>query len=301
MRISLPVLLLITLLMGILELRGQAPPAPRLNEVSAFRVVPLGEFPADPLYTAMSPDGSHLAVVATAGSRQTVYLDGVRQVLYDEIVLRVSADSIRNAAWMRFSSDGTRLVYVARRGPRFFVVVNGKEQGPYPKIRYLTIASTGNSYAYIADVPNPGRISQTLVFNGVVGSSYEVIPPELLRFSPDGKHIAYVAQDAAGRSSVVTESGAQPSPLERGYSEGLSSEPKELVQFSADGAHLAVVSSLRDKEQLLVDGKPGPYYDSIQQNTITQDGRHVAYIGWRSPSLTPRMSGNRDAQRVNRE
>ena len=99
----------------------------------------------------------------------------------------------------------------------------------------------------------------------------------------------------------MTESGAQPSPLERGYSEGLSSEPKELVQFSADGAHLAVVSSLRDKEQLLVDGKPGPYYDSIQQNTITQDGRHVAYIGWRSPSLTPRMSGNRDAQRVNRE
>ncbi len=59
---------------------------------------------------------------------------------------------------------------------------------------------------------------------------------------------------------------------------------KALV--NADGAHLAVVSSLLDKEQLLVDGKPGAYYDSIEQNTITQDGRHVAYIGWRSPSLS---------------
>jgi hypothetical protein len=36
MRISLRVLLLLTQLMGILELRGQAPPAPRLDEVSVL-------------------------------------------------------------------------------------------------------------------------------------------------------------------------------------------------------------------------------------------------------------------------
>jgi hypothetical protein len=290
MQPALKVLIVTVQLAGISASSGQdvasGPPAPSLKDIPAYHIECLGNYPEDPLYTTASPDGNHVAVVANSGSRQAVWLDGVRQTLYDEIVLRLVTDSNpQGVAALQFSSDSTRLIYIARRGSRYFVVVDGKEERPYLKISALSIAPAGNGYAYIADTRSSGEGARVVVWNGAPGDLYAFIPDQLLRFSPDGKRFGYMAQDIRGgallKNVLVIDGKIQPYPLD--ISHALGKDYIQLFQFSADSAHLAAVASVRDREQLIVDGVAGPTYDSVQWNSITRDGKRSAYIGWRKP------------------
>ena len=89
-------------------------------------------------------------------------------------------------------------------------------------------------------------------------------------FSPDSKHIAYIA--GKGDSKFVVLDGV----------EGTAYELIQDLTYSPDGSRLAYRAS-RDKKIMLVvvDGTEGARYDSVDWLTFSPDGKRFAYIAKR--------------------
>jgi Tol biopolymer transport system component len=124
--------------------------------------------------------------------------------------------------------DGKRLAYYERDGNRSFVTVDGLRDS-----RFDRIADGGTS---------------------------------ALLFSPDSKHIAFVAGTSAGWSVVLDgKPGA-----------AFATQPSRLA-FSPDSQHLAFVDSTGGSQAVVLDGKGGQAYAEIKELCFGRTGGHVAY------------------------
>jgi Tol biopolymer transport system component len=184
----------------------------------------------------------------------------------DEV--RISPDGVHTAyALIR---DGTvRIIHDGREGPAFSTAV-GRNRYLFP-----VLSPDGARCAYTADVDG----GQCVVVDGTVGWTHKSVGP--LYFSPDGRHLAYVAtlRLVPGKRLFVDgvpgptfdEITIPTGPYEEGrYREG---------PFSPDGRRTLYVATQGSKEHAVIDGQPGPPYDQIYGLQFSPDSRRTAYRG----------------------
>lgn len=121
--------------------------------------------------------------------------------------------------------------------------------------------------AWARRIPN-GKWS--VVVDGQSGAGYDGIAEGTILFSPDGKRIAYNAQQGGGR--VVVLDG----------SPGPKIEATVAILFSPDGGRLAYVACRGRRRFVVVDGRPGPEYDTVAKTLyFSPDSTRLAYVAWR--------------------
>jgi WD40 repeat protein len=256
----------------------------------------------------ISSDGKRFAVVIQAQDKKAAHatIDGQNHKTY---------------AWVRdltFSGDNRHVGYVATVDGKDLPVVDGREvmfRGEiwggtrggggtlrlnYDGIRHAFVARKGNAPAFGVVIdgamdrpnvdPNDGApvfspdgkrlayIAQEgsqrfVVLDGKPGAKYEAVYKGTLTFSPDSKRLAYFA-GTGGMRTVVLD-GAEGTP----HRDAMVS----TLRFSPDGAKLAYAAQLESgKWAIVVNGKAGAAFDYIGSFTgvnWSPDSRRMAYAG----------------------
>jgi dipeptidyl aminopeptidase/acylaminoacyl peptidase len=230
-----------------------------------------------------SPDSKHLAYVAVDLQQgvyeYTVILDGVPGKAYWFIGSGIQDSD----GGLKFSPDSQRLAYVAVPGHLIrTLVVDGVPGKVYTSVTDVTFSPDSRHIAYIADgviaVLNnvettypaiEGKLilsqdalrsaaivsdsyNKAVAVDGVAGKSYYwVLAPV---FSPDGRHIAYVAGNDKGESFMVVDGIV-----------GTCYNSVSAPVFSPDGQHIAYVAGNSKSMSyfIVVDGIEGGEYDKI--------------------------------------
>jgi Tol biopolymer transport system component len=214
-----------------------------------------------------SADSKRVAYVAIRGDRQLVVVDGEEGREYDGI----------GENTITFGPDNKHIAYVAAYGDKQFVVVDGKEGKERISLKNhsrLYISPDLNHVAY-ADYTIGGK--PRVVLDGAEGIEYDTIGGESIVFSPDSKHVAYVAE--RGNQRFVVLDGKEGKEY---YGIGTAS-----IIFSLDSKHVAYVAARGDKRFcVVVDGLEGSSeYDGIADKTpfiaFSPDSKHVAYAAIR--------------------
>ena len=295
----------------IIGLLAAAVPAISLGQTVASKT-PYGTVPTtyDSKYT-ISPDGQHLAVLKSSGSRRVVSIDGVDGEIFDSVDIingtaKSTALSMSMTSEVIFSPNGKRYAYGAKRGGESFVVVDGKT---YPFGRGFIFSPDSSRFAYYTTDPMQGNLGNVIV-DGVAGPQIAGTPN--LLFSDDGKRFIYTAH-INGVPSIVVDGKVTPAPggiqalqmssngrryaymtmvdrfwvpvvdgvvhknLQRADSMG------ELdLQLSADGKRWAFTSIMPTNasysQRAVIDGKAGPSYFRVKELQFSPDGTRVGYI-----------------------
>jgi WD40 repeat protein len=229
----------------------------------------LGKLPSNAVKhsTVISPDGKHLAYVATNPNGKRVVVDGVEGKLYPDIP-EVRLSEAGRPAEIRFSPDSTRVAYVASRDKRCFVVVDGVEGKQYESIKVggIIFSADGKRVAYVATRDGKERV----VVDGVEGRPFDYISDLSALFSTDSKTVSYIGVRRQGpdQKNVLVVNGVE--TMEEDYIN--SSYPKER------GNPPAYVIKRGEKWLVVLNGKPGALYDQIGNNIIfSRDKKHVLY------------------------
>jgi Tol biopolymer transport system component len=152
-----------------------------------------------------SPDGSRVAYWAYNGSKGSfLVLDGVEGKSYDEV-----SDPI-------FSPDSNHVAYIAKDQDGKFAVMDGAEGARYIDLWGLTFSADGH-LAYAARDSREGEEVQMVVVDGKEGKQYvyDWIGQGIRCgpiFSPDGKYVAYVANDGGKAEFVVVNENRRLNP-----------------------------------------------------------------------------------------
>jgi len=228
-----------------------------------------------------SPDSQRLAYGARKGSSRFVVCDGkeVFRATYGHAGLQVFSPDSRHLAFYAksiykgihslvcdgqtlpawegtaqgfhgdlpvFSPDSRRLVYAARRKGRWFLA-----QAALRDDKWVVPEKQPKGPTY-------ERIFER--YNSPV-------------FSPDGKHLAFIARDR-GKEVMVLDGKTV------GTAGGI-----HFPQFSPDSGRLAYVAHWGQKQALVCDGKAGPAFEALDHPNLlyrfSPDSEHVAYIAWR--------------------
>jgi hypothetical protein len=210
----------------------------------------------DVSFIVMSPKGERIAYPVRKGSKWYVVIDGKEGPAYDEI----------SRSAITFSPDGKRFAYGARKSDRWFVVLDGKafpEDG-HDFVGYFAFSPDSKKFVYAARKGN----QQSFVVNGKAGRMYNVTSEPV--FSPDSKHLAYIAIDSNNLQCIVLDG-----------KEGKEYKWVTNPMFSSDSKHIAYsVMKEGEKRLVVVDGKEGPVYEmqrAIDPVIFGPNDNRVAY------------------------
>ena len=109
-----------------------------------------------------------------------------------------------------------------------------------------------------------------VVADGEEGRRYDRIEKGSLTFSPDSQHVAYVAE-AASKQFVVVDANEKKKYDRIG---------KGSLVFSPDSKRVAYVAEAASKQFVVVDGKEEEHYDRIEKGSLvfSPDSQHLAYV-----------------------
>jgi hypothetical protein len=227
--------------------------------------------PKPPIF---SFDSKHLAYVASLGKKECLVVDRKEEKQYDVI----------DESNIKFSPDGKHLAYVAGVNTghgyynhKWFIVVDGKEGAQYDEIKSLIISPDGkrNAYWAVQDdkifVVVDGNEQKEKHFCIQHGNIYNPI------FSPDSKHIAFVAKDSSEDSSINKNMVVIDGKQEEKYDD----IDGESLCFSPDSKRVAYMAfKIGQGFYAVVDGKVESLFPSRDYNQIifSQDSKHVAFL-----------------------
>ncbi|MDD4267376.1 MAG: hypothetical protein PHO07_04985 [Pirellulales bacterium] len=205
-----------------------------------------------------SPDSARLAYVALLDvGRRAVVVDGQPGRPCDLI----------SAGLIEFSPDSARMAYGAMREGKCCLVVDGEELGPFDDL------GTRTGYCFSAD-------GERLAFAALVEGKVCVIidgrqqPPCYdvgdLVFSPDGRRVAYTAQERKDGPWSVVLDGEKQQPYDT-IGDG-------SLQFSPDSARLAYAAQQAGRWLAVVDGQPGEAHERIAQMLFSPDSKRLACV-----------------------
>ncbi len=266
-----------------------------------------------------SPDSSRLAYEARRGKKWFVMLDGEEGPSYDGIVyFRFSPDSERFSyrAWKekgillkrreeflivdgrkfgpyqqfsvygpRVSPDGKRFAFSARdrRTGAEVVVIDGKEEPtPFEWVSHLSFSRDSKRLAYTGSLGWPPECPYATVVDGERITGYDSCYS--LVFSPDSKHIAYVAEKE-GRHFVVVD--------------GHVGRPYEDIwwrpEFSADSSRVAYAAAKNGRMVAVVDGAEEGDYEGMKYGLMifSPNSARYAYAATKGPREFVVVDGKR--------
>ncbi|NLF30778.1 MAG: hypothetical protein GX591_07820 [Planctomycetes bacterium] len=227
-----------------------------------------------------SPDGRHYAYVAQHGESAMVVTDGVASSPHTDIFELTWSPATGELAYVARDDDGWRVVVAGRAGPRFdhcwgltfspcgrrlayaaaagereCAVVDGI-QGPWfeyvgdlaqhPHLVF-TFSHDGSHLAYCA---TQGEQS-CMVLDGTPGPWYFSVD-RTVTFSPDDKHVAYVAAKELFAERIVRD--GREGPAFRGIQES-------TLRFSPDGKSVACMAAVDNRPVVVIDDWTGPRGD----------------------------------------
>ncbi len=240
-----------------------------------------------------SSDSQHVAYRARRDGKWRVILDGKEGKPYDWIAdddLHFSKDSKRVAYWAErggkyfivtsdqsgakevpsgpASGTSTRMVRLLQRNDKEMVVIDGRLGPAYDGIgsdefRYKTPLSPDRKR--VAYAARRGKKWMAVV-DGKEGKAYDAVS-ELL-FSPDSRHLSYIAySDAQNGQSFMVRDGQESKPFEHSIVSPI---------FSPDSQHLAYI--LRgDGDAVVRDGQQGQTYPVVEGLRFSADSAHLLY------------------------
>lgn len=249
-------------------------------------------------------DGKHWAFSGKRGDRWTAVLNGVEGKTYDAVDrLHFSADGLRvgyvaellgqaaavidgvvgkfygGVNGLVFSADGKHSAYIAARGTALnnhiddAVVLDGLEQKPYPQIvpASVQLSPDGKRLA-LATASALGKVR--VVVDGVPSKQeYDDVKQgpngdRVLRFSPDGKHLAFEARRGEKWMLVVDD---QEGPA-------YDDIKADSIRCGRDGSHWSYAALKGQKNVAVVDGKEGKECDETVGVRLSADGVRFAYV-----------------------
>ena len=274
-----------------------------------------------------SPGGAHLAYCAADGGRAFVVFDGVAGPAYESVgPVRFSRDdahfayaasdgrdslviadgqvfarhegaaSVRPAS-ITFGIDA-RFAYVVAAAGGQRVVFDGAQGRPYDRVFEDSLTFAGPPRVRLGYVARRGRLVRVVVDGAEVGS-HEGVVPGTVRFSPNGRRVAYLVE------RVVPGEGLRRCVAVDGAEGKLYHWVGEPPVFSADGRHVAYAAE-RPKGDgsgfesvLVVDGAEAALaYPWIRGDLrFAADGRRIAYLAaahdarFGDAGLVPRVPG----------
>ncbi len=206
----------------------------------------------------LSPDGSRVAYTESKDGKDIVFVDGKRGQQYDFVHA------------LAFSPDSRRLAYAAHDGKKSFVVVDGKPGPQFASVEgeSITFSDDGKRLGYIA-VEAEKRF---VVVDGLQGPKFDNV--RYLRFSPDGKHVAYAAEENSGtpewKSFIVLDG-----QIGTKHQGGNTNSPL----FSPDSKRLAYATGEKQTGFVVVDGQAGPEYQTPPSLIVfSPDSKRLAYV-----------------------
>lgn len=291
--------------------------------MGAVRVVPLSiEKDAlttdtrDSIVYAVSRHGKRTAYLARRGSRVSVVVDGRDGPLFDSLavgispgrqlpaeqVVRLGGNLKREATTgLLFTEDESKLVYIAsREGKQHLVIVDDQSarvSPPYERITYVHLSPRGNGVAAVVNIDKQ-RYNQVWV-DGLGLQDLTIGDPNSLRFSEDGKHLAYMGQRERKRGIDNF------APLQHVWLDGVTGPgimqfagEQRLVHLKLDGKP-AVAFGARQREDKIssrlylqdADGRlePGPL-EMVYGTLLTTPDGHYAYVAAGSSSRASSQS-----------
>lgn len=216
----------------------------------------LGLVSLNPLWSDVSPNARHFAMVEGDNSHQWIVYDGKAEKVWDLI-----ADGSPT-----FSPDGEHLAYAAQQGSSWFVVCDGKPGPGFDGIAHNTIIFSPDSKHLAYGAGMGGH--EFVVEDGKRGPDcYSVARP---RFSSDSKHFYYEAAVDSSHVAMCLDGKKGPAcddiiPLS--------------VKMSPDNERFAYAARFGQKVVVILDGIRGPEFDDIGMDDPVFDstGKHLAY------------------------
>lgn len=220
-------------------------------------------------------DNRHVAFLGIKGDKQYVVRDGVPGPAY-EWVIPDSLAATPNLAHIAFA---------IQNGNDVSVLVDGKIAGHgYYGIGadLIAFSADGSRYAFRARRGTRDKGDEVVVHDGVEGKPYQASQPIPL-FSPDGKHLLYVASPAPMKSCLVLDEKEGPA---------FDAVAPATAIFSPDSRRTAYVALSGGKYVPVIDGKPGtPYANMVMPPVFSPDSKHVAYVAGGEGQLSAVFDG----------
>lgn len=108
-----------------------------------------------------------------------------------------------------------------------------------------------------------------IVLDGAAGPLFDSIGRGPVVLSPDGRRLAYLAENKTNKQLSVVADGA-PGPE---YEKILAGTPI----FSPDSRRFAYAAQKEKKRFIMLDGAPGPPFDDVLVAGFSPDSRHLVY------------------------
>lgn len=209
-----------------------------------------------------------MAWVERQGNLRMVYLDGEKQ-----------GGHYNDVAFLQFSPDESHLVFATRSDNEWWLVLDGKDQPEhYVAIAGLQWQPKSGTLAYTAC--REKKKCQFYLDGKATGPEYQSI--DLLKYSHDGKHFAYLAYHDKSWHTVVD--GKEIGP-------GMDSISAEYWGFTPTGRFYVSACHgykiernhklVRSNQQwtYVVDGVAGPEFGIISPIKFSADDQHYTYAG----------------------
>lgn len=215
---------------------------------------------------AVSPDGRRAAYKVPAGDdgkKRAVMADGRRGPVFDQ----VNNDSIA------FTADN-RLIYTASRAERTIVMVETNVFLEGPELRGPPHWTPDLAHVAVKVVARGNPERRAVMLDGRQGPVFDQIMPGLL-FSPDGAHLAYIAQNGPGSDSF---NGKEWFAVLDGAA-GPAFNRIEAMSFTPDGRHLGYIGIRDGRACWVLDQQAGEAFDEIDPFFLrwSHDGRHMGF------------------------
>jgi len=219
-----------------------------------------------------SPDSSKLAYIARDGQKLLLVM-GDQQI-------PINAQDFNRAGSLLFSSANRYAMLVRKRGEAAWVVVDGVTHGPYGDVRELQFSKDGKHVAWL--------IQKNAYANNAGGIQYVL----------DGKPLPM--HPAAGGFRMSNDASRHVYHFNEFDSNNLSTGVRLVtdgkagttrygsvtqLQISGDGKTIAYVATptvdgvnASGEPRVVINGKPGKPYMSIDDLTLSPDGTRHAYV-----------------------
>ena len=205
---------------------------------------------------ALSADGSHVLYVAHRGGRANVYMD------------HSPGPPIDGWQYLTLGPNG-RYAYTGHRGRKAFGVIDGEITPSYDVVGEFTYSVDGR-LAYLVEEHRKKLFGfdrkVSVVLDGQVGAPHQLVWAAV-RFSPDGRHLAYLAKDEDGARLYFD-----------GNPQGRFDEVRFAPHFSPTGDRIAFCARTGKAWHVVCDRTPGPAFDETSPPIFASDGR-LGYIG----------------------